>query len=90
MFYVPEDEQIESTVGLIIGHHYASGTDPVIMTMDKTGCCGLTTSDYGKYIGKDLLNHGLPVGVTVSGYGRGLRTAGVAAHVITGMFYALV
>ena len=90
MFYVPEDEQIESSVGLIIGHHYASGSDAAVMSMDNTGRLGLNASDYGKYIDKDLLNHGLPVGVTVSGYGRGLRTAGVAAHVITGMFYDLV
>ena len=77
---------MESRVGLIIGHHYASGSVPAIMSMVTTECCGLQASDFGKFFSKGLHNSGLPLTTTVSGYATGLRTAGVAAHVTTGMF----
>ena len=86
MFTVPEDQQMESKVGLIIGHHYASGIVPAIMSIATTECCGLQASDIGKYFTRNLVNHRIPAGATVSGYNGGLRTAGVAAYVTTGMF----
>ena len=81
---------MESRIGLIIGHHYASGSVPAIMSMTKSQCCGLQASDFGRFFSKDLSNNGLPVTATVSGYNNGLRTAGVAAHVTTGILHNIL
>ena len=84
VFAVPIENQLNSQVGYVIGHHYESNSSNVIMSMveeDELLCCGLELGDLGVYHNDLVYDDSLPINVKKTGVRTKHRIAGVVAHV---------
>ena len=74
---------MKSEVGYVIGHHYASSTSNVIISMVQQNeiCCGLQLGDLGVYHSAPVYDRSLPINVKRTGLKSNQRIAGVVAHV---------